>query len=451
VGILEKLSTLLRRRTQQAAVTARVDDSAGWGDITRRVHDYDQVTIEKLYTDALTAWRKNPIAWRIIAITTDFVVGDSITISSPEKELNDFIQRFWNHPQNRMALRLENMCDELSRSGDLFVVLFRNTQDGMSYIRFVTKDQIKKIVTAENDWETELSYLQPRELTADPREWYAPHHPKAEDSTAVMLHYAINRPLGALLGESDLTTMIPWLQRYSRMLEDRVRLHWAIRAFLWVVTVPTEKIKEKREQYRTPPEAGSVIVKDSSETWEPVTPLVRGADAAPDLQAVRGMIDAGAGYPAHWRGEAGDANLATATAMQDPTEKHLLRRQLFFCHTLCDLLYHAYQRSVQIGKAKPLSSNDYTMLFNVNVPHLSKTDNESLGRAARGLARAFQSISEELPGPSSKLSRLMMKQCFRFAGIPQPDETLDEIMAEALKNQESIWDSLRDQYREVSE
>ena len=66
-----------------------------------------------------------------------------------------------------------------------------------------------------------------------------------------MLHYAVNRPLGALLGESDLTTMLPWLQRYSRMLEDRVRLHWAMRAFLWMVTVPANKVREKQEQYRT--------------------------------------------------------------------------------------------------------------------------------------------------------------------------------------------------------
>ena len=50
--------------------------------------------------------------------------------------------------------------------------------------------------------------------------------------------------------------MIPWLLRYSRMLEDRVRLHWAVRAFLWLVTVPSNKIDAKREQYRTPPDSG---------------------------------------------------------------------------------------------------------------------------------------------------------------------------------------------------
>jgi hypothetical protein len=79
-----------------------------------------------------------------------------------------------------------------------------------------------------------------------------------------MLHYAVNRPIGALIGESDLATMLPWLQRYSRMLEDRVRLHWAVRVFLWVVSVPSNMVQVTREKYRNPPDTGSVIVKDFS-------------------------------------------------------------------------------------------------------------------------------------------------------------------------------------------
>jgi hypothetical protein len=51
-----------------------------------------------------------------------------------------------------MDLRLKTVCGEFSRSGDLFVLLFRNDADGMSYLRFVTKDQIQKIDTAPNDW-----------------------------------------------------------------------------------------------------------------------------------------------------------------------------------------------------------------------------------------------------------------------------------------------------------
>jgi hypothetical protein len=88
------------------------------------------------------------------------VVGARITLSSPNKRFDQFRRAFWNHPKNRVDLRLEAMCDELSRSGDLFILLFRNPGDGMSYIRFVTKDRIRAIKTAENDWETELAYYE---------------------------------------------------------------------------------------------------------------------------------------------------------------------------------------------------------------------------------------------------------------------------------------------------
>jgi hypothetical protein len=314
IRLRERFAALLNPngwQTQLSAVTAQVDDSPGWVADKRQPHERDFSEVQALYEDALAAYRKNPIAWRVIATTTNYILGDSLVISSPKRELERFIRAFWDHPKNRMDLRLAQMSDELARAGDLFVVLFRNPQDGMSYLRFVTKDRIVRIESAENDWENELAFYEAQE-SGEPRRWLSPSHPGASESEAVMLHYAVNRPCGALLGESDLASMLPWLQRYSRMLEDRVRLHWAMRAFLWVITVPTNLVGQKAEQYRTPPEAGSIVVKDQSEEWQAVAPDLKGADASHDLKAVRGMIDAGSGYPPHWRGEGGEANLAPA-------------------------------------------------------------------------------------------------------------------------------------------
>ncbi len=50
-----------------------------------------------------------------------------------------------------------------------------------------------------------------------------------------MLHYAINRPVGALRGESDLAPLLRWLSRYAAWLEDRARLNRFRTAFLYVV------------------------------------------------------------------------------------------------------------------------------------------------------------------------------------------------------------------------
>ncbi len=92
----------------------------------------------------------------------------------------------------------------------------------------------------------------------------SPNTPTPPRPDAIMVHYAVNRVVGALMGESDLSTIIPWLLRYSRLIEDRVRAHWAARAFLWIVTVPASKVAAKLEQYRAAPDSGSVIVKEEN-------------------------------------------------------------------------------------------------------------------------------------------------------------------------------------------
>ncbi|MFM8320033.1 MAG: hypothetical protein ACKOC5_03875, partial [Chloroflexota bacterium] len=423
-----------------AQAAARVDDNrstqTGWlrSSLSDRPHEYDPARAQEIYSDALEAWRRNPLAWRAISITTDYVVGDRLAISSPYPALERFIQAFWNHPKNRMPQRLETMCDELSRAGDLFVLLFRNPQDGMSYIRFVTKDRIQRIETAANDWEVEQRYLElPDGPAGEPRAWLSPQHPAASEAEAVMLHYAINRPLGAVTGESDLTTMLPWMQRYNRMVEDRVRLHAAMRSFLWMVTVPTPRVREKLEQYRLPPEPGSIIVKDESEQWQANAPNLRGLDAARDLQAVRGLVDAGSGYPPHWRGDAGDISLATAQAMQGPTERHLRRRQQYFLWMLQDILYHAYRRSVEIGRGRPLAATDYRKLFHVGAQDISRWDNESLARSARDVAQALSAMHVQLGGGGAEFLRKSLAATFKFMGEPLDEAELTRMVAQAAQ------------------
>jgi hypothetical protein len=200
------------------------------------------------------------------------------------------------------------------------------------------------------------------------------------------------------------------------------------------VTVPSNKIIEKQLQYSNPMDAGSIVVKDETEVWEAVNPDLHGADAGNDMKAVRGMIDAGSGYPPHWRGEAADANLATATAMQGPTERHLARRQKYFNFMLKDILYHSYKRAAEIGKVRQIKIEDYEDTFIVSSPDVSRTDNEALARAAKDLTQAFQTLAMQLPGRSPALERMMLKLFSRFAGEPITDTLLSQIMDEAEKN-----------------
>lgn len=405
-----------------------------WQSHNVRPHDRPSHDIRQQYEDSLTAWRKNPLAFRITRITTNYTIGEGITISSHLPPLQEFIDQFWHHPENNIPTRLEEMSEELCRAGDLFPILFRQRQTGVSLLRFLTKDQIHKIEVKDNDWEREIE-IQQKTDEPEPKTWVTPWNMRSPRYRAIALHYAINKPIGAQFGESDLATIIPWLLRYSRMLEDRVRFHWATRMFLWFVQVPSNKINTKSEQYRTPPEAGSVIVHDESETWDAKSPLLRGADAAPDLKAVRNMIDAGSGYPPHWRGESADVNLATAQAMQEPTERHLLRRQKYFIWLLMDLTYHAYQRAAEFRPElwPELPTTNYSELFTAQSPDVSRADNERLANATQRIATAISRIHSLYPD-SPTFKRIMLKMVLRFAGEPPAENTLDDILNEINDN-----------------
>lgn len=123
--------------------------------------------------------------------------------------------------------------------------------------------------------------------------------------------------------------------------------------------------------------------------------------------------------------------LATATAMQAPTERHLLRRQQYFAFILQDIVYQAYQRAAQIGTVRPLPTQDYAQLFTLTTPDISRSDDETLARAARDLTQALTSLAAYLPARSPTFTRLALALALKTAGSPQPEAALDRIVEEA--------------------
>ena len=138
------------------------------------------------FSDALETWRKNPLARRIIGLTSSYVVGDGITLTSAYGPLKRYLAQWWSDPKNLMDLRLTALSDELARAGELFIVLHFNRADGMSYVRTVPASLIDGIKWAPGDYEEETSYhemvgLDDPDYAKGGRTWYAP---AASDSGA---------------------------------------------------------------------------------------------------------------------------------------------------------------------------------------------------------------------------------------------------------------------------
>lgn len=403
------------------------DGLVEWAGGPMGANDRDYATMQSQYSEGLTAWRTNPQARRIIEITTDHVLGDGLMPEAPG-QMGRFIRQFWQHRQNRMAMRLPAVVDEIGRAGDVFIALFRNSADGMSYVRPIPKSQIIKIEVAANDWETEIAYHERRGPGEEPRVWLSPNHPDAAAADAVMVHYAINRPVGAMWGEGDLATITPWLLRYTKMLEDRVRLNFFARMFHWFVKVPKASVQATRKKYQeSTPQPGAIIVHDDQEEWSMMTPNLSITPAVNDLQAVRMMIAVGAGQPPHWLGDSMDVNLATATAMERAAIRHLKRRQLEIGDMVIDLCYVAYSRAHGLGVQRRAPDRD---AITISFPDLSRDDNVMLAQAGGELASAFNGLTAAMSTGSRTLKERTLRLFSQFIAEPMDDREITAILDE---------------------
>ena len=394
------------------------------------------------FTDALTAWRKNPMARRVVGTVTAYVVGgEGFRLTAPGyKLLDDWLKKFSTHPNNRLTVRQSDWCDELCRTGELFPILYTNPIDGMTYLRAMPASSIKRIDWKEGDWEDEQIYYEKSSAPGgEEKPWY---HPSMQDLSQVvvkngeefdaekfraMLHYAINRPVGCVRGESDLAPVLPWLKRYSRWLEDRVRINATFRAFLWFVSVPGRLVDKKRKQYSQTPPAGSVMVLEKGmEEWEANSPEVNAADVSADGTALRLMNVAGSpGLSLLDFGEAEQTTLAAARTLGEQRRRFLLRRQAYFGWILADIAVHSWNRRVQLGKkGRLITAADIT----VRRPDIAPEDNMRLASAARVITQALQEL-QNMVGRSDDLKKLSARLLLKFAGEGVSDVEFDNIVS----------------------
>jgi hypothetical protein len=396
--------------------------------------------LSQQFTDTLDVWRKNPLARRFVNLITCYVISDGVQLATKYKPLAKFLTEFTHDPLNLFDLAQTTWCDTLTRDGELFLSLHLNIADGMSYVRALPALVFDKVQTRPGDYTVELSYhetvpMGDPDYAAGGRTWLSPEHPDADNPNpdgsypAVVLHFAVNRPVGCVRGESDLAPVLAWLRRYNRWLEDRVRLNAAIRAFLWMVTVPTGQVTATATKYRTPPEPGTVVVKAETETWEAVTPSIEAGDAQADGRAIRWMIVAGGpGIGLADLGEAEGANLATAAAMGEQRQRFMRGRQGYFGFLLAQTAITAYNRAVRLGlrRGLPKTLSDIA----VALPDIAPEDNKALADAGVKLATALEKVNAQgLRGPTWQ--KMVLRLVLEFAGEQLDEKEIEQILAES--------------------
>ena len=411
----KRFSALWKRRAAQSAPPER-EAALRLGAFAAAQSDRDRLppSRQEVRAQCREAWRGYPLARRIVSLTAQYVIGGGLAVSCPHRPTAAFLERFWNHPLNRMPTRVIEWCDELTRSGNLFVLISTDAA-GMSYVRAVPAAQIREIEAAENDIEQPLAFYPQASLSdPDPAPWAA-FSPLLPPQTPAMLHYAVNRAVGAQWGESDLAPLLRWLARYANWLEDRARLNRYRNAFLFVVrgqyASEGERAARQHALNLQPPPPGSILVTSAEESWEVLAPRLESQDAGEDGLALKKMIAAGVGLPLHFLAEPESATRTTAEAAGGATYRYFEQRQMYFLWLIGDLLRAVVWRAAQMLGSRR-SSPDPEAPIRVSGCDISSRDNLELAQATAAILPALLSLRERSLLDDAELLRLV----YRFAG-----------------------------------
>lgn len=377
---------------------------------------------ESVLEACLTAWRGDPLARRLVELTSEYVVGGGVDLECDHALSQDFLRAFWGHPLNRMPIRMVELCDELTRSGNLFL-LISTDRAGMSYLRVVPAADIDRIESAENDIEQELAFVDKDGQVYAAYDAAGDGLGAEEDFSPVMLHYAVNRPAGAQWGESDLAPLLVWLRRYAAWLEDRMRLNRFRNAFIYRVkaafTSEAARRTRQLELAANPPSPGSILVTDESEDWSVISPKLEALDAQTDGLALKKMIAAGAGVPMHFLAEPEGATRTTAEAAGGPTHRKFEQRQRFFLWLLRDLLTVVLQRRALVdGRVDPKAA------VAVHGADISARDNVALAQSGELIGGLFENLYQA----GLIDAREYLRVVYRFVG---EEADLDALLARA--------------------
>lgn len=373
-------------------------------------------TYLEIHNQVYEAYNANPMANAIVEMGVNFTLGDGLHIDAMHKKVQRLIDRFWNDPENNMNLRQYQLATELSLYGELFVRWFVNPYDGHCKIALIDPsmidyletdpDNVEKLLgvhrrplayynTASNapgagmpDLKSEIPTTRDTGVS-DPRftqgEWFS-----VPDE---VMHFAVNKVSNAKRGKSDLATLLPWLRRYKDWLIDRVRINKYKAAFLWDVQLlgaDRKTIEAKMMEYARPPEPGSVLVHNESETWTAVQPRIDATNAAEDGHAIKLMVAMGAGLPEHFLSEGGDVNRATAAEMGLPAIKKYQRRQDYVRYMLQAILDRVIAEAQKAGVLPRTIDTSYQITF----PELEPSDTQAIGtglwHTSQALATALQ-------------------------------------------------------------
>ena len=338
----------------------------------------------------------NPIAKRAITLLMHYVFGDGVGINPQDKEIiGPIIAAFLEDQDNRAVLTSPevqpDLMDRLATDGELFIALFVGENGGVK-VRIIPPEDVNEIVKHPEDKARPLLYR--RKVTRRDYDVAKDEYKQSQSKTlyyrdirnrysdienatdpvevppdklgpAYILHVAINKQADKF-GLSELFASYDWARELRDFMGDRVAINRAAATITHVRKVrgTPQAVKSAAAQIpgqltglgtnpmlpatHTPRAGWSVTGDNVDDKW--LQTDTGAANAIEDARMLLMFFGAGVGIPVHWLGDGGDANLATASAMNDPVIRVFQHYQQFWRGVFRTLFQFVILEAVRAGE-----------------------------------------------------------------------------------------------------
>lgn len=405
------------------AVAKREMEDLGWrllnAPYEQQASDLPHLDRNKAIARGIDYWVRDPLVGQAVDMFSDYVINTGMSMPQAHNEdLQRVISNFWSDPENKLVLTSPDAQyiknNELQLMGNLYLTAFVNKGNGHVKFSDLPPREVVDIICDPDNRKRHLYYkrqtvdynydFSSETYTAGDtktlyyKNWRFEKKGYGPSSTAdgLVFHLSTNRLSDGKFGNPRVMRIVDWVRAYNEYMKSRVSLMRALAQFAWRRKVkgnPSDVRKIANAwasgqlasdgsdgSYQPPAQYAATITTNDAVSLDPIRTDTGGASAQIDGRMIKGQVGVGYGFPLHYLGDIGGANLATATAMELPVLKMVERMQGYWINAFEEIIDFVIAMAIRYGDL-PYAE---TGKFSQESMTQSGTLSESSGNSGRG-------------------------------------------------------------------
>lgn len=405
-----------------------------------RMHHRDLTPLqqERMLEIAWFLFEQNPLAKRLITLTSDLVTGGGITVDAEDERIQAVIDKVWTGRINQLQTRAREFHNALGITGELVLPVAVNPINGNLQLGYLDPAQVEAIIPTPGNILVPMAVR----LKPDPASGnglgrqlsIVQENPVTGRLEGECFYLGINKLPNSLRGRSDLLAYADWIDMYDQfMLSEVERIHLQS-SFVWdykIEGADQAKIKERLAALPTP-RPGQVFGHNEKETLEARTPDLKAVDRSAAGRMMLTHIIGSFGFPLSYFGFI-DSNHATIEGQNDIMLRTPASRQHEYRGFLETIVRFAIEQATH---RNPVLFQDAKRGFKVRMPEIAAKDVSRVGQIFSQVVTALDTAMQNKTA-SRQLAVTVTVGLLKHLGIDaDPSTVIEQADADAEARQD---------------